>query len=400
MKYVVLLPDGVADLPITSLGNKTPLQVAKHPHLDWIAQHGIAGWNHTIPSGFPPGSDVGCMSVFGYDPRNYHTGRAPIEAAAQGIVLKPGQVAFRCNTLTVENGVMVDHSADHITSEESRQLIQAIAKRLNGNGVTYYPGVSYRHLTVVDDASYAKAQCTPPHDILGKSIDGYLPQGPGAEVLRTHMREAAAILKDHPVNLKRAQAGKRPATMTWFWGQGTAVQVPSFQHTYGLKAACISAVDIVRGIGVLAGMEILKVPGITGYFDTNYEAKADHALAALDRGIDLVVVHVESTDEAGHMGDEQKKVMAIEDFDRRVVGRVLDGLKKRGGPYGVLVTPDHPTSCAARTHIPDPVPFALYATGGAQEPAAAYDETAVAPTARRFEQGFELMKFFLSQGQR
>ncbi len=398
MKYVVILPDGVADKPIKELGNKTPLEASQHPNIDWIAQQGVAGWNHTIPSGFPPGSDVGCMSVFGYDPRKYHTGRAPIEAAAQGITLQPGQVAFRCNTLTVENGIMVDHSADHITSEESHQLIEAIGKRLNGNGVRYYPGVSYRHLTVLDDVAYAKAQCTPPHDILGQAISRYLPKGPGSEVLNRHMQEAAAILKDHPVNKQRAQAGKRPATMAWFWGQGTAVQIPPFSKVYGLKAACISAVDIVRGIATLAGMTVLKVPGITGYFDTNYEGKAEYALKALDEGYDLVVVHIESTDEAGHMGDAKKKITAIEDVDSRVAARILAGLKKRGGPYGVLVTPDHPTSCALRTHIAEPVPFALYATGGAREGAPAYNESAVAPTARRFENGFELMSYFLSFG--
>jgi 2,3-bisphosphoglycerate-independent phosphoglycerate mutase len=396
MKYILVLPDGVSDVPVKELGGKTPLEVAKHPNLDWIAQQGITGWAHTIPSGFPPGSDVGCMSVFGYDPRKYHTGRAPLEAAAQGIVLKPGQVAFRCNTLTVENSTMMDHSADHITSEESHQLIAAIGKRLNGNGVTYYPGVSYRHLMVVEGAEYAKTQCTPPHDILGKPYAEHLPSGPGAETLRRHMEEAAAIFKEHPVNQARIQQGKRPATMTWFWGQGTAVSFPPFQQAYGKKAACISAVDIVRGIGRLAGMAILKVPGITGYFDTNYEGKADYALKALDEGFDLVVVHIESTDEAGHMGDVQKKIQAIEDVDRRVVSRLLQGLKQHPA-YGILVVPDHPTSVAIRTHLADPVPFAMYATGVARAGSTGYAETAVKASTKRFEQGYELMSWFLSQ---
>ena len=400
MKYVVVLPDGVADVPIKELGNKTPLEVAKHPNLDWIARQGITGWAHTIPSGFPPGSDVGCMSVFGYDPRKYHTGRAPIEAAAQGIALKPNQVAFRCNTLTVENGVMVDHSADHITTEESRQLVQAISDRLGDNGVRYYPGVSYRHLTVVDGQEFAKTQCTPPHDILGKRIEEYLPQGPGSELLRRQMEQSVAILKDHPVNRQRVKIGKRPATMAWFWGQGTTVAVPSFQQVYGKRAACISAVDIVRGIGCLAGMEILQVPGITGYFDTNYENKADYALRALTGGYDLIVVHVESTDEAGHMGDAQKKIQAIEDVDRRLVGRLLEGLRKRSEPFAILVVCDHPTSTALRTHIAEPVPFALYTTNGPKGSVTSYNESAIKVSTKRFEEGFQLMAFFLSHNQK
>ena len=405
MKYVVILPDGVADVPMKELGDKTPLEVAHHPNLDWIAREGVTGWAHTIPKGFPPGSDVGCMSVFGYDPRRYHTGRAPLEAAAQDIRLTPGQVAFRCNTLTVEDGVMADHSADHITSEESHQLIDAVSQQLGAEGARYYPGVSYRHLAVVTSdecrvtsQELANIQCTPPHDILGKPIETYLPSGPGSELLRRHMQESVAILKAHPVNRARIAQGKRPATMLWFWGQGTAVEFPSFQSVYHRKAACISAVDIVRGIGTLANLDILQVPGITGYFDTNYEGKADAVLKAFDEGYDLVLVHVESTDEAGHMGEVKKKIMAIEDVDRRLIGHLLDGLRKRGEPFAVLITPDHPTSTALRTHISEPVPFALYATGGPNDEVSAYNESAVKPSTKRFEQGFELMSFFLSHG--
>jgi 2,3-bisphosphoglycerate-independent phosphoglycerate mutase len=407
MKYVVVLPDGVSDVPIKELGGKTPLEVAKHPNMDWIAREGIAGWNRTIPEGFPPGSDVGCMSVFGYDPRKYHTGRAPLEAAAQGIRLKPGEVAFRCNTLTVEHGVMADHSADHITTEESAQLIKTVSERLGGDGLRYHAGVSYRHLAIVRSSEFgvrsedvAAIQCTPPHDILGQPVDAHLPKGPGSDVLRRHMQESVAILKEHPVNRERIKRGKRPATMLWFWGQGTATQFPPFREAYGVRGACISAVDIVRGIAVLAGLEILKVPGITGYFDTNYAGKAEHALKALDARTDLVVVHVESTDEAGHMGDAQKKIQAIEDVDAKVVGALLTGLKRRGGPFAVLVTPDHPTSVARRTHIAEPVPFALYATGRPKDGANAYNEVAIGPSKRRFEHGFELMGFLLQQGKR
>ena len=343
MKYVIILPDGVSDVPIAELSNKTPLEVAKHPNLDWIAREGITGWAQTIPSGFAPGSDIGCMSVFGYDPRKYHTGRAPLEAAAQGINLGEHDIAFRCNTLTVQDGQMIDHSADHITTEESAQLIATISQRLGQDGVRFYPGVGYRHITVTAGEEFTQTTCTPPHDILDKPIEAHLPSGPGSALLRRLMQESVAVLNDHPVNRKRLQAGKRPATMIWLWGQGKATRFPPFRDLYGLRAACISAVDIVRGIGRLAGFEVLKVPGITGYFDTNYEGKAKYALKALDEGDDLVLIHVESTDEAGHMGDVQKKIQAIEDVDRRLVEPMLEGLKRRGEPYAVLVTPDHPT---------------------------------------------------------
>ena len=396
MKYVVVLPDGVADVPIKALGNHTPLEVAKHPNMDWIACEGGTGWSRTIPAGFAPGSDVGCMSVFGYDPTRYHTGRAPLEAAAQGIVLQEGDVAFRCNTVTVEQNVMVDYSAGHIETADSAELIKSMNERLGNNGMRFYPGVGYRHLMVVHGAEYAKTVCTPPHDISDKPTTPHLPTGPGAELLLKLMCESAGIFKEHPVNTRRAGQGKRVPTQVWFWGQGTAVRFPSFQQIYGKKAACISAVDIVRGIGRLAGMEILQVPGITGYFDTNYKGKAEYALNALDEGFDFVLIHVESTDEAGHMGDAQKKIQAIEDADRLVVGTLLEGLKRRGQPYAVLVTPDHPTSTALKTHIAEPVPFALYATGGQKDAVTAYNESAVAASSTRFERGFELMRFFLS----
>ena len=394
METIVVLPDGVADVPIPELRNKTPLEVAAHPNMDWIAREGITGWLHTIPSGFKPGSDVGCMSVFGYDPRKYHTGRAPLEAAAQGIFLKPGEVAFRCNTLTVEQSKMIDHSADHITSEESHQLIEAIAARLGNGEVRYHPGVSYRHLAVIRGDEFAKTDCTPPHDILGRAIGEYLPKGPGADLLRRHMDESVAILKDHAVNQKRKVNGKRPATMIWFWGQGTAVSFPPFSQLYGRKAACISAVDIVRGIGRLAGMEILKVPGITGYFDTNYKGKAEYALNALDT-YDLVLVHIESTDEAGHMGDAKKKIQAIEDTDRLVVGTLLEGLKQRNEPFTIWVVADHPTNTLTRTHIAEPVPVAYYRSGIKPDAVTAYNEKAIRSVSLQWEEGYQFMSFAL-----
>jgi len=397
MKYVVVVPDGVSDVPLKELGNKTPLEVAQHPNMDRVAREGVTGWARTIPTGFPPGSDVGCMSVFGYNPRRHHTGRAPLEAAAQGIVLRPDEVAFRCNTVTVTDGILADYSAGHIESADAAELIRSVDEALGKNGVRFYPGVSYRHLMVIAGAEHAKTRCTPPHDISGKPTAPHAPQGPGASRLGELLCKAAGILKDHPVNRRRVEAGKPPANELWFWGQGTATTLPPFKQAYGLRGSCISAVDIVRGIARLAGLEVLQVPGITGYFDTNYEGKAEHALKALDAGCDFVLVHIESTDEAGHMGDAQKKVQAIEDVDRLVVGPLLEGLKRRQ-PFAMLITPDHSTSTALRTHIVGPVPFALYATNGPTDRVAAYHETAVQGSAKRFDEGFQLMTFFLQQG--
>ncbi len=397
MKYIVVLPDGVADVPNPALGGKTPLEVAKHPNIDWIAREGLTGWAYTIPSGFSPGSDVGCMSVFGYDPRKYYTGRAPLEAAAQGIALGDDEVAFRCNTVTLQDGLMTDYSAGHIESAESHELIKAIDAKLGANGVRFYPGVSYRHLMVVKGREFTQATCTPPHDISGKPTAPYLPAGPGSELLRKLMCESAGVLKDHPVNARRLQQGKHPVTSVWFWGQGTAAKFPPFRQQYGLRGACISAVDIVRGLGRLVGFDIIQVPGITGYFDTNYKGKADYALKALDDH-DFVLVHIEPTDEAGHMGDLKLKIQAIEDTDRLVVGTLLEGLKRRGEPFAILIVPDHPTSLLLKTHIADPVPFACYATGGAKNGVGAYNEVAVKGSTTRFEQGFKLMPFFLRAG--
>ena len=400
MKYIVVLPDGVADQPIPALGNKTPLQVAKHPNMDWIAREGVAGLARTIPEGFSPGSDVGCMSVFGYDPKKYYTGRAPLEAAAQGIKLGPTDVVFRCNIVTANNGVLEDYSAGHIENEESHVLIRTVNEQLGPKyGLRFYPGVMYRHLAIVNAerwtlnaAALAKTTCTPAHDLTGKPF--VWPVGAAAERLTRIMQESLVLLNDHPVNRRRIKDGKAPGNMLWFWGQGTAATFPSFQEQYGLKGGCISAVDIVRGLGTLVGFDIIKVPGITGYFDTNYQGKAEYALKALDDH-DFVLIHVEPTDEAGHMGDVQKKIQAIEDTDQKVVGTLLEGLKQRGEPYTVMIVCDHPTSTILKTHIAEPVPFAIYATNGGRDGMMAYTEVAVKESTRRFEQGYKLMSFFL-----
>ncbi len=404
MKYVVVLPDGVADVPIEALGGKTPLEVAKHPHMDWIAREGMTGWARTIPPGFPPGSDVGCMSVFGYDPRTYHTGRAPLEAAAQGITLTPTEVAFRCNTVTVEDGCLADYSAGHIESAESAELIKSVNEQLGRNGIRFVHGVSYRHLAIVDVNQWSlspealvRTTCTPPHDISGKPIASYRPTGDGAIRLQRVMDQSVGLLAAHPVNRRRREAGKRPATMLWLWGQGRSTTAPSFQAVYGLKGGCISAVDIVRGLGRVVGLDIIPVPGITGYFDTNYQGKAEYALNAL-QDHDFVLIHIEATDEAGHMGDVHKKIQAIEDTDRLLVGTLLDGLRARYEPFAVLVVPDHPTNTMLKTHIAEPVPFACYATGGQSDGVTAYHEVAIKASTRMLDEGFTLMSMFLGAG--
>jgi len=404
MKYVVVLPDGVADVPMAELGNKTPLEVAKHPNMDWVAANGMTGWAKTIPDGLPAGSDVGCMSVFGYDPRMYYTGRAPIEAAAKGIALRDTDVVFRCNTVTVKDGVMADYSAGHIETADSQKLIQSIDQRLGGNGFKFYPGVSYRHLAVADSGALqlsvqalTETACTPPHDISGQPVQPHLPTGPASEKLNGLMADSGNVFRAHEVNQRRVGQGKSPATQVWFWGQGTAAKLPAFRDVYQLRGACISAVDIVRGLGTLVGLKIITRPDFTGYFDTNYRGKAEEALKALDAH-DLVLIHIEPTDEAGHMGDAQKKIQAIEDTDRLVVGTVLEGLKRRGEPYAVLIVCDHPTSTAIKTHLSDPVPFALYATEGPKDDVTAYNESAVKASPKRFDEGFQLMSFFLQQG--
>ena len=400
MKYVVILPDGVADVPLEALGNKTPLEVAQHPHMDWIARQGAGGLVRTIPEGLSPGSDVGCMSVFGYDPREYYTGRAPLEAAARGIELREGEVAFRCNTVTVEDGRMADYSAGHIDTEEAAALIKTANEQLGQHGLRFHAGVSYRHLVVVGNRELAEAHCTPPHDISGQPIEPHLPTGSrSAALLRQVMEESVPMLKAHPVNQQRLKAGKPPATMLWLWGQGTAAALPSFQQAYGLQGACISAVDIVRGLARLVGFDIIQVPGITGYFDTNYKGKAEYALKALDRH-DLVLIHIEPTDEAGHMGDVQRKIQAIEETDRLVVGTVLSGLRGRNQPFAVLVVPDHPTSTALKTHLNGPVPFAFYATDGPTDRVMAYTESAVKGSRWQLTEGFRLMSLFLERGKR
>jgi 2,3-bisphosphoglycerate-independent phosphoglycerate mutase len=352
LKYIVILGDGMADEPLVELGGKTPLEYARTPNMDTIARNGRSGMLRTVPPGFEPGSDIANLSVLGYDPRKYYTGRGPLEAVSMDIALAPSDVAYRCNLVTVENGVMEDFSAGHISSEESAELFSALDQSLPG--VSLYPGISYRNLLIVSGGHGAKT--TPPHDIVGQGISEYLPQGGDATVLRECMEKSRDVLVQHPVNDQRKIAGKPPATMIWPWSGGNMPSLPNFTEKYGVHGGMISAVDLLNGIARCAGMEVIRVLGATGYLDTDYEEKAQSAIEALQH-LDFVYMHVEAPDEAGHMGSIEEKVRAIERLDE-VTGTILDKVE------GVIaVLPDHPTPIRLRTHTSEPVPFAVLGKG-------------------------------------
>ena len=396
MKSIVLLGDGMSDEPLDELEGKTVLQHAKTPNMDYIASHGECGLAHTVPNGFHPGSDVANLSVFGYDPASCYTGRSPLEAASMGVHLEPEDVAFRLNlvTLTANHGkiYMDDFSADHITTEEAKEIIETLQTELGGDDFQFYPGVSYRHL-MVWKGGRDKLTFTPPHDISGQPIDEHMPKGDGAEILIDLMTSSQMLLNSHPVNDRREKRRKLPANSIWLWGHGRKPEMPTMQEKFGIKSgSVISAVDLIKGIGIYAGLDVIEVPGATGYIDTNYRGKADAALEALTRQ-DFVYLHVEAPDEAGHSGSLDDKLTAVESFDREVVGPVLEGLKKFDA-WRVLVLPDHPTPVALRTHTDDPVPYALLGSqdefvGGRK--ALSYSEEEAAKTGIEFKNAHLLM---------
>jgi 2,3-bisphosphoglycerate-independent phosphoglycerate mutase len=394
VKYIILQGDGMADYPLEELGGKTPLEAARTPNMDWLAVRGVFGMAHVIPEGFPPGSDVGNMSIMGYDPVVYHTGRSPLEAASMGVGLGPKDIAFRCNLVCLGGGGeetrMEDFTAGHISSEEAKEIIGDLGRKLSGGGIEFFPGVSYRHLMVWRDGK-EQMTTTPPHDITGQNIAGYLPSGEGAERLLELMDASRGILAQHPVNKKRERERKRKATSIWLWGQGRAPALPSLTKRFGIKGGVISAVDIIHGLGVYAGLERIDVPGITGFLDTNYLGKGEYGVRSLEKN-DFVFIHVEATDEAGHMGDVKAKIQALEDFDDKVVGTVLKGMAHRKD-WRLLLMPDHPTAIALKTHVAAPVPFVLYT---ACEPrdngAVGYNEKDAGKTGVIAKQAFKLME--------
>lgn len=397
MKIIVLLGDGMSDEPCAELDGKTPLQAAHTPNMDRMAQAGLVGLAQTVPAGLPPGSDVANLSVFGYDPRSCYTGRSPLEAVSMGVELGPNDVAFRMNlvTLTPHNGrvYMEDFSAGHIGSEESHQLIKALQDQLGNGQFQFYPGVGYRHLLVWRDGKDTMT-ATPPHDISGKEVLTYLPKGEGADELISLMNSSQMVLHNHPINKQREAREELPATSVWLWGHGKSPVLQPYREKFGLSGAVISAVDLMKGIGLCAGLEVINVPGATGYIDTNYQGKADAALAALER-LDFVYLHVEAPDEASHSGSLENKLKAIEDFDRLVVGTVLAGAD-RFDDLRILCCPDHPTPVRLKTHTSDPVPFVIYRHGQQLgNGATAYDEQQARATGLLLEQGSMLMERLL-----
>ena len=359
MKYVILVGDGMGDYPMPELGGRTPLEAAAIPNLDELARRGELGCARTIPPGMDPGSDIANLAIVGYDPARYHTGRAPLEAAALGVDLRPEEVAFRCNLVTLRHEAgkifMEDYSAGHISSEEAREIIQVLDSALGQEGRRFYPGVSYRHL-LVWAAGEASWRTYPPHDWSGQEVGQLMTAA--AAPLWDLVQASWPVLQDYEVNRRRLAEGKKPATSIWLWGQGRPPQLPTLKERFGLSGAVISAVDLIRGIGKYAGLDPILVPGATGFLDTNYAGKVAAALAAL-KDKDLVFVHVEAPDEAGHSGELKLKLQAIEDFDAKIVGPLLAGLKGLGD-HRVLVLCDHFTPLSLRTHSSEPVPFILY----------------------------------------
>lgn len=394
IKYVVLVPDGAADYPLDELDGRTPLQAAVTQQMDALAANGIMGRAKTIPPGMNPGSDVANLSLLGYDPKKYYTGRGPLEAASMNVVLSENETAFRCNLVTVENGILKDYSAGHISTEEAASLIRAVQNSLGDENFTFYSGVSYRHL-MVTKTDFSATLCTPPHDIVGKPIDEVLPRGDGSKIIRELMFNSVKILEQHKVNRTRHLEKKSAANMIWLWGQGKAPAMPQFKEKYGLEGAIISAVDLIKGIGRVAGLDAVNVPGATGYFDTDYLAKAQFAIESLEEK-DFVFVHVEAPDEAGHTGNTKEKIRAIENFDRKIVKPIVERLKKLED-FKVMIVPDHLTPIKVKTHTREPVPFLIYSS--VKEVTSTdrdFCEASVEDSSLFFEQGFKLMDYFVA----
>ncbi len=399
MKYIVLLGDGMADYPVDELGGKTPLEAARTVHMDFMASKGTLGLVDTIPKGFKPGSDVANLTVLGYDPGSCYSGRGPLEAANMGIVLGPQDVAFRCNLIALNDGddpIMDDFTAGHITSAEAAAIIHDLDRELGNKDYQFFPGVSYRHLFVWRNGEEAMIT-TPPHDITGQNINGYLPQGGGSRKIRSLMQDAKHVLEIHPVNLERINRGKKPANAIWLWGQGRAPRMDKLTDRYQITGGIISAVDLLNGIGVYAGLRPIHVEGATGYTDTNYVGKGRIALAAL-KELDFVFVHVEAPDEMGHEGNLAGKIKAIEDFDEKVVGTVLQGIHELGD-VRVMVLSDHPTPLIKRTHTTDPSPFAIYSSLQAENSRSGlpYGETTAKASGLIVSPGHNLMGLFIKK---
>lgn len=383
MKYIIILGDGMSDEPIAQFGGKTPLQMAKKPHIDWLAKNGRSGLFYTVPPTMHPGSEIANMAVLGYDVEKVFEGRGVLEAASMGITLQPGDLALRCNLLTIENDKIKNHSAGHISNEEAAELIHLLNDKLGNETVRFYPGVSYRHLLVIKKG-IKFINCTPPHDVPGSPFKTVLPKTQTEEAISTAelltglILESQQILENHPININRKNNGKEPANSIWPWSPGYKPAMPTLKEMFGIKkSAVISAVDLIQGIGVYAGMEVIKVAGATGLYNTNYEGKATAAIEALKTN-DLVYLHIEASDEAGHEGDAELKTKTIEFLDKRVVKFIIEETQRMNEPVAIAILPDHPTPCNLKTHTRDAVPFTIWYPGIEPDRVQVYDEYDVA----------------------
>jgi len=391
-KYVIIVPDGAADEPLEQLGGQTPLEAAQTPNMDRISAEGRQGLVRTVPEGFEPGSDVAQMSLLGYDPTRYYSGRAPIEAAARGLRLGQDDWVFRCNLVTIADGMMADHSAGHISTKEASRLIEELQAHLTDERVSLHTGVSYRHLLVVRGMDF-EVRTYPPHDHIGKAVEKILPRGKGAEFLIQLINQSQQLFSGHEVNRVRQDLGENQVSSVWLWGQGKQARLDSFRKQYGLRGATITAVDLVRGLAKLVGFDLIDVPGATGFLDTNYAGKGQAAIRALAE-YDLVFIHIEAPDEAGHQGDAPGKVQAIEQVDRHIVGPVWDALQQYESRR-LLLLPDHPTPVRGGAHSAEPVPFAMAGTQVTGVLHLGFSEANAARSGLRIEKGCELMEYFL-----
>lgn len=401
LKYAVVLCDGMADYPVDALSGKTPMSVAKKPTMNALAAKAEVGLVKTVADGMKPGSDVANLSVMGYDSAKYYTGRSPLEAASIGIDLKDTDVTLRCNLVTLsdeenyEDKTMVDYCADDISSEEAREIIEFIEEKLGDDEFKFYSGVSYRHCLVWNNGVPKPGELTPPHDITGRKITQYIPKGDNTDKLYALMKKSYELLKDHPVNKKRIENGRRPANSIWLWGEGQKPMLDSFENKFGLKGAVISAVDLLKGIGICAGMKTPDVEGATGYIDTNFTGKLDAAVERLKADCDFAYIHVEAPDECGHRGEQENKIRAIELIDEKILTPLVEELKKLGD-YAVMVLPDHPTPLSIRTHCSDPIPYLIYRSNDEKESGVAvFDEESAKATGIYVEKGYTLMNRFL-----
>lgn len=404
MKYVVVLYDGMADYPVEALGSKTPMQKANKPIFDSLAKRGEVGLVRTIGEGLKPGSEIGNLTVMGYDPRKYFTGRSPLEAISIGVKMADDDISLRCNLVTLsdeenyDDKTMVDYSAGDISSEEAAKIIKTVQQNFGGGEFDFYSGVSYRHCLIFHKGTTDLGTMTPPHDISGRVVGPYISTSPNAQKLTSLMRKSYDLLKDHPVNIERIKQGKRPANSIWLWGEGTKPTLPPFSELYGVKGTVISAVDLLKGIGIAAGMQTPEVEGATGYIDTNFEGKANAAVDALKKDCDFAYIHIEAPDECGHRYEPENKVKAIEYIDSRVLPIVIKGLEEIGEDYKIMILPDHPTPLSTRTHASDPVPYMIYQKSKEKDSGVeSINEESAKKTGNFIDAGYELMNKFIKE---